>query len=93
MTYGLVCFIIGNVSRTHPTAQLTREAIQTARKTTTSSEVKARWIRENYKSYRVNLRYDSDIEMINFVEENKGKDGTTPIFREALELLLKARGM
>lgn len=70
-----------------------REARTTARKTTTSSEVKARWIRENYKSYRVNLRFDSDQNLIDFVEANKDKDGTTPIFREALELLVKDKGL
>lgn len=59
-----------------------------ARKTTTSSEVKKRWMDANYKSYRVNLRYDTDKELIDFMEANKEKLGTTEIFRAALENLI-----
>ena len=58
-----------------------------ARKTTTSSEVKTRWIKENYKIYRVSLRYDTDKELIDFIEQAKQKNdgfGVTDIFREAL---------
>ena len=41
----------------------------------------------NYKRYVVNLRFDTDSELIEFVEENKEKIGTTDIFRQALEKL------
>lgn len=57
------------------------------RKTTTSSEVKARWLKDNYKTYRVNLRYDTDQELIDYMEQRKGKEGVTPIIREALQKL------
>ena len=57
-------------------------------KTKTSSEVKARWIKANYKTYRVNLRYDTDQAIINYMEERKTKEGVTPIIREALENLI-----
>lgn len=41
----------------------------------------------NYKRYVVNLRFDTDSELIDFVEEHKDKQGTTDIFRQALEKL------
>lgn len=50
----------------------------------TSSEVKARWMEKAYKKYLVNLRYDTDQDLIDFVEANKDKMGMTQIFREAL---------
>lgn len=53
-------------------------------KTKTSYEVKHRWNKKTYKAYQVNLRYDTDQRLINFIEANK-KIGTTQIFREALE--------
>lgn len=56
-----------------------------SRKTTTSSEVKARWINANYKTYRVNLRYDTDQHLIDYMEAHKDAVGVTPIIREALE--------
>ena len=55
-------------------------------KTHTSSEVKARWNKKNYKAYQVNLRYDSDQRLIDFMEANKEKYGTSNIFRDALEM-------
>ncbi len=54
------------------------------RKTTTSSEVKKRWIDANYKTYRVNLRYDTDQDLIDYMETHKGAEGVTPIIRAAL---------
>lgn len=65
-----------------------REANTTAkRKTTTSTEVKARWNDKTYKAYRVYLRKDDDAELITFVEENKEAHGTTELFRAGLEKL------
>ena len=55
----------------------------------TSSEVKQRWMDKAYKKYMVQLRYDTDQDLIDFVEANKEKLGTTNIFREALELYIK----
>ena len=50
----------------------------------TSSEVKARWMEKAYKKYLISFRYDTDQDLIDYVEENKDKVGTTQIFREAL---------
>lgn len=61
-----------------------------ARKTYTSSEVKARWNKKTYKAYQVNLRYDSDQKLIDFVDNNREKYGTTNIFRDALEMYVDA---
>lgn len=71
-----------------------KELTTTARKTTTSNEVKARWISANYKRYGVSLRYDTDGELIEYLEANKGEDGkgTTRIFREALTEYIKTGG-
>ena len=59
----------------------------TARKTTTSTEVKQRWIEKTYKRYMVNLRKDEDAELIQFIDQNKDKQGTTELFRAGLEKL------
>lgn len=55
-------------------------------KTHTSSEVKKRWMDKAYRKYTVSLRYDTDQHIIDFIEENKEKYGTTNIFRDALEM-------
>lgn len=62
------------------------------RKTTTSSEVKARWMANNYKTYRVNLRYDTDQDLIDYMEKHKQAEGVTPIIREALVNLIRTDG-
>jgi len=61
-----------------------------ASKTYTSSEVKKRWMDKAYKRYSLNLRYDTDQKLIDFVEANKDKYGTTAIFRDALEMYVDA---
>ena len=61
-----------------------------ARKTYTSTEVKTRWKQKNYKQYVVSLRYDTDQELIDFMEDNKDKLGTTNIFRDALAMYVEA---
>jgi len=55
----------------------------------TSTEVKQRWIDENYSRYAVSFRKDSDKEIIDYIDRRK-KDGlkTSEIFREALERCL-----
>ena len=60
-----------------------------ARKTYTSTEVKQRWIDRNYKRIVVNLRYDTDADLIKWIEDHKEEYGTTNIFRDAVELLIK----
>ncbi len=65
-----------------------------ARKTTTSTEVKARWNAANYKTYRINLRYDVDRELIEFVEKYKADHddkGVTDIFRAGVEAVMNEK--
>ena len=50
-------------------------------------------MKENYKTYRVNLRYDTDQRIIDYIEQNKDTTGVTPIIREALENLIKWRSL
>lgn len=57
------------------------------RKTTTSTEVKARYNSKAYKRYQVYLRQDDDADLIQLIEENKERYGTTEIFRAGLEKL------
>ena len=57
----------------------------------TTEEQKEAWKKRNYKRYITNLRYDTDQELIDFVEANKEKMGTTNIFRDALEMYVKAQ--
>ena len=58
-----------------------------ARKTTTSTEVKARWNAANYKRYQVYLRVDDDADLIQWIEQQKADTGTTELFRAGLEKL------
>ena len=60
-----------------------------ARKTTTSTEVKNRWKKANYKQIAVNLRYDEDKALLEWLEKNKDKYGVTNIFRAGIEALMK----
>ena len=46
----------------------------------------------NYKTYRVNLRYDTDQDLIDYMEKYKQTEGVTPIIRKALEDLIKKDG-
>lgn len=56
----------------------------------TSTEVKARWMSKAYHKYMVHLRYDTDQDLIDFLEENKEKYGITGIFRDALKMYMDA---
>lgn len=59
-------------------------------KTKTSTEVKARWNKSHYKHYNINLRFDTDGELIDFVELQKANyGGTTEVFREALKRFIE----
>lgn len=54
----------------------------------TSTEVKSRWINANYARYNVNLRKDTDSELIAYIERRKHNgEQTTDIFREAVQHL------
>lgn len=46
----------------------------------------------NYKTYRVNLRYDTDQDLIDYMEAHKQNEGVTPIIRDALEAFIKNDG-
>lgn len=52
----------------------------------TSSKVKTAWKQRNYKCYAVNFRYDTDKEIIDYIEQNKEQFGTTEIFRAAMQM-------
>ena len=57
----------------------------------TSSEVKMRYNSKAYKKIGVTFRKDTDADIIEFIEANKGKLGTTNIFRDALEMYIEAQ--
>ena len=59
----------------------------------TSSEVKTAWKQRNYKRYEINFRLDIDKEIIDYIEANKERFGTTEIFRAAMEMLIKNGGI
>ena len=59
----------------------------------TSSEVKTAWKQRNYKRYEVNFRRDTDKEIIDYIEANKERFGTTEIFRAAMEMLIANGGI
>lgn len=69
------------------TRRATRRKVKSIanRKTTTSTEVKQRWMAKAYKRYVISLRHDTDAELIAYLEERKDTIGTTQIFREALQ--------
>lgn len=50
-----------------------------------------RWETAAYKKYLVRLRVDDDRDLIDWIESNKEKTGTTELFRAGLEKL-KAEG-
>ena len=56
----------------------------------TTTERTERWKKKAYHRYIISLRYDTDGHLIDFLENNKNKIGTTQIFREALEMYEKS---
>lgn len=60
-------------------------------KTFTSTEVKQRWENKAYKKIMIRFRYDEDARLLDFLETNKDRLGTTQIFREALEMYIDAQ--
>lgn len=63
-------------------------------KSKTSSTVKMRWMKANYKRYGVSLRYDKDGDIIEYLEKHKDIDGkgTTDIIRNALKQYINSGG-
>ena len=59
----------------------------------TSSEVKQRWENKAYKKFLVRFREDADKEIIDYIEANKERFGTTEIFRAAMEMLIANGGI
>ena len=59
----------------------------------TSTEVKQRWENKAYKKFLVRFREDTDKEIIDYIEANKERFGTTEIFRAAMEMLIKSGGI
>ena len=59
----------------------------------TSSEVKQRWENKAYKKFLIRFREDTDKEIIDYIEANKERFGTTEIFRAAMEALIKNGGI
>lgn len=58
----------------------------------TSTEVKQRWENKAYARYLVRLRRDTDAHLIDYVEKRKELDGTSNVFKEALEALIDNEG-
>ena len=59
----------------------------------TSTEVKQRWENKAYKKFLVRFREDADKEIIDYIEANKERFGTTEIFRAAMEMLIRNGGI
>ena len=55
----------------------------------TSYEVRKRWDEANHKIYSIRLRLKDDAELIEYIENNKAKLGTSEIFRQALTKLIE----
>lgn len=55
----------------------------------TSTEVKQRWENKAYRKYLIRFREDTDKVLIDYLEKNKERLGTTNIFRDALEEYIK----
>lgn len=58
----------------------------------TSTEVKQRWESKAYTKYMVRFRRDTDAHLIEYLERNKEREGTTNIFRDALEEYISKKG-
>lgn len=56
----------------------------------TRVELRNEWNRKNYKSYTINLRYDNDQQLMDYIDEERAKGrGITDIVRDALELKIR----
>ena len=59
----------------------------------TKQEIRIAWDAAHYKRYTAKFRYDTDQEIINYIEANKERFGTTEIFRAAMEMLIANGGI
>jgi hypothetical protein len=57
--------------------------------TATTTGQKAAWNAKTYKRYQIYLRMDEDADLIQYIESNKDMQGTTELFRTALETQIK----
>ena len=59
----------------------------------TTPEQQAAWQKRNYHKYVISLRFDTDQELIDYIEEHKDAEGkgTTGIIREALRMYIEAQ--
>ena len=55
----------------------------------TSYGLRKQWDKDNHKIYSVRLRLKDDADLIEYIESHKAEQGTSQIFREALEKLLE----
>lgn len=55
----------------------------------TSTEVKQRWESKAYTKYLVRFRNDTDRNLVDYLEKNKERMGTSNIFRDALEMYIE----
>ena len=56
----------------------------------TKQEIRNEWNRVNLKHYNVAFHRTNDVDIIAYVEKRKERgEGTTEIFREAMESLMK----
>ena len=60
------------------------------KKSYTTEAQKVAWKKKTYHQYLVNLRYDIDQDLIDYIEANKDARGKTEIFRAALRAYIKA---
>ena len=56
----------------------------------TSTAVKQRWESKAYTKYLVRFRNDTDRNLIDYLEKNKERMGTSNIFRDALEMYIES---
>lgn len=59
------------------------------KKQSTSYDVIRRWRDKNYKQITIQLRYDTDADILDFIEEHKAEYGVTPFFRDAMKQMIK----
>lgn len=59
------------------------------KKQSTSYDVIRRWRDKNYKQITIQLRYDTDADILSFLEEHKKEYGVTPLFRDAMKQMIE----
>ena len=59
----------------------------------TRQEIRNAWNKAHYRTFTASFRTDTDKEIIDYIEANKERFGTTEIFRAAMEALIKNGGI